>query len=394
MESLDQYAERKVEELSARALKRELFETNRSELMRVEHAGHEYVSFCCNDYLGLANDQRTIAAAQAAAKKFGVGAGSSRLVTGNHGLYTQLEESLADFKGTSGACIFGSGYLANLGIIPALLGKGDLILIDELAHNCLFAGSSLSGATVKKIKHNSIKAFEDALAAHRHNHEKCMVIVEGVYSMDGDRAPLKELASVSSKYDAWLLCDDAHGFGVSQTGRGSIEMANVAPTQIPLQVGTFSKAIGSYGGYLCASKPVIELVRTRVRTLIYSTGLTPSAIAAAIAALDIIRAEPDRVNRPLQLASAFAQNIRGQSWQSQIVPIICFDPKIALTASAQLREDGFLVSAIRAPTVPKGQDRLRISFTSAHTDADVDRFTDAVLKLKETVINPPKTLSA
>ena len=394
MDSLDQFALSKLEDLAARSLKRELAETNRSKMMRVTHDGSSYVSFCCNDYLGLANDPRTIAAAQSAAAQFGVGAGSSRLVTGNHDLYTQLEESLADFKGMPAACVFGSGYLANLGIIPALVGRHDLILIDELAHNCLFAGSTLSGAKTIRLKHNSARSLKEELLAHRHKYEKCIVIVEGVYSMDGDRAPLSTFAEIAEKHDAWLLCDDAHGFGVGLTGRGSIEAAKLAPSQIPLQVGTFSKAVGSYGGYLCASKPVIDLVRTRVRTLIYSTGLPPSAIAASLTALDIIREEPNRLNRPLELAAQFSANLGLPTSTSQIVPLICHGPDRALSASKALKDSGYLVSAIRAPTVPAGQDRLRISFTSAHSDDDVEQFTKAVMQLNQTTIDPSTQLIA
>jgi 8-amino-7-oxononanoate synthase len=376
MSSLDDFAMSKLAGLEGRHLRRRLVTTARRDVV-VERDGRRLVSFSCNDYLGLSGHPALADAARDAITQYGVGAGASRLVTGNHPLYDALESRLARLKGTASACVFGSGYLANTGIIPALAGSGDLVLIDEFAHACLWAGARLSGATVVPFGHNDLDNLRALLDARRARHGKALILTDGVFSMDGDLAPLPALGRLAREYDAWLMADDAHGIGVVGEGRGSTFATGTA-ADVPLQMGTLSKAIGGYGGYLCGSVPVIELMKNRARTLIYSTALPPATVAAAIAALDLIAADPALAAVPLAKARAFTARAGLRPAASQIVPLIVGAPDAALAAARFLEAEGFLVVPIRPPTVPPGTARLRFAFTARHDDADIARLADLV----------------
>ena len=374
MRSLSEFAAEKLDILERATLRRTPEVTARAGIW-VERNGRRLLSFSCNDYLNLSQHPKIITAAIAATERYGIGAGASRLVTGNHPLYAELEERLARLKGTEAACVFGSGYLANTGIIPALVGPDDLIVLDELSHACLHAGAKLSGAKIHLYSHADAAHVHALLAAHR-GEKRALVATDGVFSMDGDLAPLAELSDIAKRFDAWLLSDDAHGLGVVGGGRGSTFAAGGA--EVPLQMGTLSKAVGGYGGYLCASQPVIDLMRTRARTFIYSTGLPPPVVAAAIASLDVIETEPAYVAEPLRKARLFTRALNFPEAQSAIVPVIVGDTELALSASELLRDEGFLVVAIRPPTVPAGTARLRFAFTAQHPDADIERLADVV----------------
>jgi 8-amino-7-oxononanoate synthase len=374
MSSLDDFALAKLAALESRSLRRTLVTTARDGVV-VERGGRRLISFSCNDYLGLSSHPALAEAAHKAIAAFGVGAGASRLVTGNHPLYDKLEARLARLKGAAAACVFGSGYLANAGIVPALVGGGDLVLIDELAHACLHAGARLSGATVAPFPHNDVARLRALLAGRRSGHAKAMILTDGVFSMDGDLAPLVELGRLAAEYDAWLMTDDAHGIGVVGDGRGST-FAGEVPADVPLQMGTLSKAIGCYGGYLCASAPVIELIRNRARTFIYSTGLPPPVVAAAIAALDVIESDPAYAASPLRKARAFTARAGLPEAASPIVPVLIGAPEDALAVARLLESEGFLAVAIRPPTVPDGTARLRLAFTALHDDDDIARLAD------------------
>ena len=379
MRSLDEFAAEKLSALEWAKLRRIPAVTVRDGIW-AERDGQRLLSFSCNDYLNLSQHPKIVAAAIAATERYGVGAGASRLVTGNHPLYEELEARLARLKGTDAACVFGSGYLANIGIIPALVGPDDLIVLDELSHACLHAGAKLSGAEIQRYRHADATHAEALLAEHRGRKKRALIATDGVFSMDGDLAPLGALSLVAKRHEAWLLSDDAHGLGVIGGGRGST-FANggaKAPHCVPLQMGTLSKAIGAYGGYLCASQPVIDLMRTRARTFIYSTGLPPSVVAAAIASLDVIETEPDYAAAPLRKARLFARALNLPEAESAIVPVIVGDADTALSASKLLRDEGFLVVAIRPPTVPAGTARLRFAFTAQHPDAEIERLADVV----------------
>jgi 8-amino-7-oxononanoate synthase len=377
MRSLDEFAAAKLAELERGSLRRALVDTTRVTGIWTLRNGRRLLSFCCNDYLNLTHHPAVKEAAVEALRTYGVGAGSSRLVTGNHPLYAALEARLARWKQTEAACVFGSGYLANLGIIPALAGPRDLILIDELAHACLYAGARLSRAVVMPFRHSDLEHAEALLAEQRGRHQRALIVTDGVFSMDGDIAPLHELAPLTQAYDAWLMTDDAHGLGVVGNGRGS-SFVQGTKADVPLQMGTLSKALGGYGGYLCASAAVIDLIRNRARTLIYSTGLPPATVAAAIAALDLIEHDPAYAAQPLEKAKAFAQAAGLPEPASPIVPLILGEAEAALEASRQLEDQGFLVAAIRPPTVPAGTARLRLTFTAQHPDAEIERLASVV----------------
>ncbi len=377
MQSLDAFARGKLKERDALKLRRTIVETEAGDGVRVIRNGRSLLSFCSNDYLNLSQHPAVKKAASEAAATYGAGAGASRLVTGSHPLYRLLEEKLARLKGTEAACVFGSGYLANTGIIPALAAKGDVLLLDELAHACIHAGAQLSGAEMRTFRHNDTDHLRALLEAERKHFRHALVLTEGVFSMDGDLAPLPEIAALATAHDAWLMTDDAHAIGVVGGGRGSAYVSEPA-AEVPLQMGTLSKAIGSYGGYLCASREVIELMQNRARTLIYSTGLPPAAVAAAIAALEIIETEPHYAALPLEKARAFTRAVNLPLAESPVVPVMIGAAGDAIAASKMLEDEGFLVVAIRPPTVPDGTARLRVTFTAAQPDEDIARLADII----------------
>jgi 8-amino-7-oxononanoate synthase len=377
MQSLDEFAIAKLAQLERSSLRRALVDTTRLTGIWVLRNGRRLLSFCCNDYLNLSHHPAVKEAAIAALRSYGVGAGASRLVSGNHPLLGELEARLARFKETEAACVFGSGYLANLGIIPALIGPGDLILIDELAHACLWAGARLAQAAVVPYRHADVAHAGALIAELRQRHRRALIATDGVFSMDGDIAPLHALAELTQRHDAWLMSDDAHGLGVVGGGRGS-NFVQIPKADIPLQMGTLSKALGAYGGYLCASAAVVDLIRNRARTVIYSTGLPPAMTAAAITALDVIEREPGYAALPLAKAKAFASLAGLPQPASPIVPVLLGEAEAALKASRLLEEEGFLVVAIRPPTVPAGTARLRLTFTAQHPDRDVARLAEVV----------------
>ncbi len=259
MSSLDQFAQDKLDDLQRRHLRRALAETVREDGIWLQRDGKRLLSFSCNDYLNLTQHPAIKQAAQAAIEQYGAGSGASRLVTGNHPLYAQLEVRLARIKQTQAAVVFGSGYLANAGIIPVLIGRDGLVLADELSHACLFAGAQLSRGTVITFRHNDVAHARELLSRHRADHDHALIVTDGVFSMDGDLAPLADLLALANEHDAWLMSDDAHGLGVVGGGRGS-SFAGNTHIPVPLQMGTLSKALGAYGGYLCASEPVIDLI--------------------------------------------------------------------------------------------------------------------------------------
>jgi 8-amino-7-oxononanoate synthase len=377
MHSLDEFATAKLGELQRGSLRRALVDTTRTPGIWVLRNGRRLLSFCCNDYLNLTHHPEVKEAAIAALRTYGVGAGASRLVSGNHPLLGELEARLARLKEAEAAYVFGSGYLANLGIIPALIGPGDLVLIDELAHACLWAGARLARAAVVPFRHADLRHAQALLTELRQHHRNVLIATDGVFSMDGDIAPLHALAALARRHDAWLMSDDAHGVGVVGGGRGS----NFVPpikADVPLQMGTLSKALGAYGGYVCASAATVDLIRNRARTAIYTTGLPPAIVAAAIAALDLIEREPAYAALPLAKARTFAHAAGLPEPASPIVPVVIGEAEAALAASALLEEHGFLVTAIRPPTVPAQTARLRLTFTAQHPDDEIERLAELV----------------
>lgn len=367
MVSLEDFAAEKLERAAAGSLLRTLPE-----------AAADRLNFCSNDYLGLSGDPRLVAAAAEALQAQGTGAGASRLVTGNHRLYAACERAVATLKSTQAALVYGSGYLANIGTIPAVVGAGDLILADALSHACMMQGARLSGATLLLFRHNDMEHLADLMALHRPSYRHCLVMTEGVFSMDGDLAPLADVSRLTRLHGAWLMTDDAHGLGVVGGGRGSAHAAGILPD---IQMGTFSKAVGSYGGYVAARAAVIEMLINRARSLVFSTGLPPSVVAASTAGLQVILDDKALCARPVALASLFCARAGLPAPSSAIVPLVLGDAARAVAASRRLHEAGFLVRAIRPPTVPEGTARLRFTFCANQREEDVIRLADLAREL-------------
>ncbi|CAN7160024.1 8-amino-7-oxononanoate synthase [Phenylobacterium sp. LjRoot219] len=375
-DTLTAFAQGKLDQLSAASLLRTIKPTHRMDGVVVERDGRQFISFSCNDYLGLSHHPEVKAAAIRAIETYGAGAGASRLVTGDHPLFAELEARLAALKGAEAACIFGSGYLANVGLIPTFAGPNDLVVVDELAHACIWTGAKLSGAQIVSFRHNDVADLAAKLAEHRAGAPKALVATDGVFSMDGDIAPLGEISRVCQAYDAWLMVDDAHGLGVVGDGSGTAKLFPEA--RVDLQMGTLSKAIGGYGAYVCATRPVIDFIKTRTRTVIYTTGLPPANAAAALAALDVIAREPERVSAPIARARRLTTALNLPPAESAVVPIVLGEADLALAAARDLEAKGLLAVAIRPPTVPAGTARLRLAFSSEHTEAHVDQLIEAV----------------
>lgn len=371
---LRDYAAGKLAGLEKAGRRRRLIHTEAFAEGRAQRAGKPVISFCDNDYLSLAQDARLAGAAAEAARRHGVGSGGSRLITGNHPLNTELESRLARMKRQEAARVFGSGYLANIGAIPALVGPGDRIVMDELSHACMHAGARLSGAEIRRFRHNDTA---DAARQMKDASGQVLLLTETVFSMDGDVAPLAALGALAEEAGAWLMTDDAHGFGV-------VALENPAH----IQMGTLSKAAGGYGGYVCGPEIVMELLISRARSFVYTTGLPPTVLAAAIAALDIIEAEPERGARARRNAALFCAQLGLPEPQSVIVPIIIGPEDEAMAISAALEARGLLVTAIRPPTVPAGTARLRITFSAGHSEADVRTLATAIAEVRERTCQP------
>lgn len=359
MPELDAILSQKILSVKNQQRFRTLSAVKRCEGAYVEKDGRRLLAFSSNDYLGLANHPRVISAAMEAAKHYGAGSSASRLVSGNYPLYAELETSLATYKHTETALVLGSGYLANIGAIPAITGQGDLILADKLVHACILEGIKLSGAKALRFAHNDMEHAATLLTANRHLYQNCLVITETIFSMDGDKAPLAELRALCDRHDTWLMTDDAHGIGLPQTVKADIQM------------GTLSKALGSYGGYIAGSQILIDHIINSARSFMFSSGLPPAAVGAALEALRIIQDEPERAEKALAHARRFTQELGLPLAESPIVPIIIGAEDKALDAAQKLEEAGFLVTAIRPPTVPENTSRLRFVFTASHEKGDV-----------------------
>ncbi len=348
--------------------------------------GRELVCFCSNDYLGLAGDETVKAAAIEAIEQWGVGAGASRLVCGTTDLHRRLEGRLAQFKQTEAALVTSTGWMANQAAISALAGAGDLILCDKLDHASILDAARSSGAVMRTYTHRDIERLERLLRRHRGEHKRCLIVTDSVFSMDGDLAPLNELVALKRRYDARLLIDEAHATGVlGESGRGAAELLGVEDG-IDAVVGTLSKALGGLGGFIAGPGAFIDVLRSTSRPYIYTTAPPASLAVASLESLRIIREEPQRRTYLLQLADwlrcELAQrglNTLGSA--SQIIPVLIGPAEKALAIAAQLLDAGFLIPAIRPPTVPPNTSRLRISLSSAHTQEDLAPLPDLLKQL-------------
>jgi 8-amino-7-oxononanoate synthase len=350
--------------------------------------GRELLNLAANDYLGLAGDARLIEAAARAARESGTGARASALVCGRHPWIVRLEERLAAFHAAEAALVFPTGYAANAGTIAALVGAGDSVLCDRLNHASLVDGCRLSGARLRVFPHGDSAAVDQELSKAEAAPRR-LVTTDSVFSMDGDAAPLRELVEICERHRAMLLVDEAHATGVNgPTGRGLLEELDLR-SECLIKVGTLSKALGSQGGYVVGTRTQIDWLFNTARTQMFSTALAPAACGAAIAALDIVDAEPERRTHLRQLATLLRDRLsqRGVPTLGErecpIVPIVCGTPQRALAIAARLEDAGFLVAAIRPPTVPRNSSRLRISLSAAHQVSDVMALADAVIAALE-----------
>lgn len=341
--------------------------------------GREYLNFCSNDYLGLAAHPRIIERFRSAAAEYGVGSGASHLVCGHSAPHHELEEALAEFTGRERALLFSSGYMANMGILTSLLQRGDYVFEDRLNHASLLDGGLHSGARFQRFPHNDVAALQARLAAADGPR---MVVVDGVFSMDGDTAPLSELADLCSAQNAWLMVDDAHGFGVlGARGLGSTEAARLAPTDVPILMATLGKALGTAGAFVAGSELLIEGLIQQSRNYIYTTAIPPAVAAASLEALSLVKDESWRRDYLASLIHRFRIGAEHLGLPlmpsaSAIQPLLVGDAARAVALSESLREGGFLISAIRPPTVPAGTSRLRITLSAAHSEEQVDQLLD------------------
>jgi 8-amino-7-oxononanoate synthase len=338
------------------------------------------VNFCSNDYLGLSAHPEVVQAFADAVMKYGVGSGASHLVTGHSAAHSMLEEAVAAFTGREKALVYSTGYMANMGVIGALADQKSAIVSDKLNHASLIDGCRLSGADVSRYRHADVDHASELLATIAPEVRTRLLVTDGVFSMDGDLAPLPELARVCRTANAWLVVDDAHALGViGATGRGSCEHFGLSDDDVPVLIGTFGKAFGTFGAFVAGSADLIDFLVQKSRTYIYTTALPPAVAAATFAALEVAQRDTWRRERVL----AHARRVHGVmglpgSSVSPIVPIILKDEVRALTASRALEERGFLVSAIRPPTVPPGTSRLRVTLSASHEESQVDELISAL----------------
>jgi 8-amino-7-oxononanoate synthase len=382
--TLDDALANELDKLSRAGLRRTLRPVHGRTGATVVAAGHPVADFSSNDYLGLASDPRVAAAAIAALNEDATGAAAARLISGNHPAHEMLERDIARFKQTDAALLFGSGYLANTSVIPALVGPRDAIYTDALNHASLIDGCRLSRAEVRMMPHRDAAAFDAALGADRDRFRRRLIVVDGVFSMDGDLAPLAELTEIARTHSAWMYVDDAHGAGVlGAHGRGTAEHFGVEGS-VEIMMGTLGKALGVAGAYVAGSRPLIDYLTNRARGFVFTTGSPPALAAAAAAALRIARAEPERRDRLRVVARRLREGLASLGHEcpglpdGHIIPVAIGEAGETIRTGATLAARGFLVGAVRPPTVPIGTSRLRITASAAHTDAQIDGLIECI----------------
>jgi 8-amino-7-oxononanoate synthase len=412
--------EKDLEVLRARSLDRHLREINSSQgpeivLVGRDRRARRLINFSSNDYLGLANDPRLRKAATSAISEFGVGSGASRLISGTQSPHVRLEHALAKWKGTEAALCFSSGYAAAVGTIPTLVTKNDVVLLDKLCHASLIDGARLSGAILRVFPHNHMSKLQSHLEWSRREHpgKRVLIVTESVFSMDGDRAPLRELIELKKRFGALLMLDEAHAVGVlGPNGRG-LAAAETLDQEVDVQMGTLSKALGTSGGYICGSRTLIDWLVNRARSFIYSTAPPPATAGAALAAVDFLASADGeerrlllwerirlmregllsldvrrgtlgvgRLDRNSKRSTLNTQRRTPSDPGSAIFPLIVGNEQEALNLAAALQREGFLVPAIRYPTVAKAAARLRITVTAAHEAAQIQALCEAIKRLR------------
>jgi 8-amino-7-oxononanoate synthase len=380
----------------AAALKAALADLEQRNLKRTRRVmpRDDLINFCSNDYLGIGSHPQVVRAFAAAAARFGVGSGASHLVTGHGVEHEALEAELAAFTGRERALVFSTGYMANMGVIGALADQKSLLVSDKLNHASLIDGCRIAGGDLRRYRHAESGHAAELLSAAGPAIDTRLLITDGVFSMDGDLAPLADLARVARDSKAWLIVDDAHALGViGATGRGSCEHFGLGAGDVPVLIGTFGKAFGTFGAFVAGDADLIEFLVQKARTYIYTTALPPAVASATRAALAVSQHETWRREKVLALARRFRDGITARGLAARlsplstpgtvtpIQPLVLGDEARALAASKALEMQGFLVTAIRPPTVPAGTARLRITFSAAHEEAQVDALIDALTKV-------------
>ncbi len=371
-----------LDELERAGLKRRLREVASRQGPELELDGKHVLNFCSNDYLSLAGDKRLIEAGKSALEKWGCGAGASRLIAGNLGLFNELEQRLAEFCGYQAALLFNSGYHANLGVIPALVGRGDVVLSDSLNHASIIDGCRLSRAQVKIYEHLDLESLERGLKDTASANTR-LVVSESVFSMEGDLCPLPELIELTNRYDAMLMLDEAHAIGVlGDMGSGAVEHFGIREKP-DLIMGTLGKSLGSAGAFIAGSRELIEYLINRARPFVFTTGPSPAAAGAAIKGLEICMQEPQlrqglHSNMKYLAKGLEAQGMSVAHSPSAILPVMIGDPKRTMELCDSLLSRGIFVQGIRPPTVPEGTSRLRITLNAGHTEAQVQRLVQAL----------------
>ncbi|OAI02660.1 8-amino-7-oxononanoate synthase [Methylomonas methanica] len=345
--------------------------------------GRQLINFCSNDYLGLANHPEVKAAFKSGVDRYGVGSGSAHLICGHSSAHHALEEELAAFTGRDRALLFSTGYMANLGVISALLGRSDTVLEDRLNHASLLDGGLLSRARFQRYRHADVQDLQAKLSNAA---GKALVVSDGVFSMDGDLAPLPAMVELTERHHAGLLIDDAHGFGVlGKNGGGVVEHFGLSQNEVPILIGTLGKAFGTFGAFVAGSEDLIEMLIQKARSYVFTTALPAAVAEATRASLRLLQAESWRREQLQNLIGRFRQSAQQQGLQlmdsfTAIQPVLIGDSGQTVAASQCLLEQGFWVSAIRPPTVPAGSARLRITFSANHSELQVDALLDALGK--------------
>jgi 8-amino-7-oxononanoate synthase len=386
----------RLDGIRQQGLLRELRRVDSPQSPRIELADSTLLNFSSNDYLGLANEPALKVAAIRAVERYGAGAGASRLICGSLAPHQELDETLAAFKGTEAALCFSTGYAAAIGAICALVGKDDFLILDKLVHACIVDAARLCGAKLRVFDHNDLNDLEAKLkwAADRvqspksgvHSRKaRTLVVTESVFSMDGDHAPLREMAGLKEQYGAWLMVDEAHATGLYGAHRRGLAEDLGVSDRIEVQMGTLGKALGASGGYICGSRVLVDYLINRARTFIFSTAPVPAAAAAATAGIRFVQssAGEERRSELWQLVSQVSSALNPQPsvHQSAIIPILIGEETKAVEAAAALRDRGIFIPAIRYPTVARGQARLRLTLSAAHTHADLAQLLAALRPL-------------
>ncbi len=394
MISFDAELNRRLTTIRDHGLFRELRRVDSPQGTHIKIGGQTLLNFSSNDYLGLANHASLKKAAIRAVEKFGAGSGASRLICGSLAPFHELEEALADFKGTEAALSFSSGYATAVGTICALLGKDDVMVIDRLVHACIVDAARLSGAKIRVFAHNDLGDLEDKLQwaekvqspkSKVQNGPRVLIVTESIFSMDGDAAPLREIVALKEKYGAWLMVDEAHATGLYGKNRRGLAEALGVGGQIEIQMGTLGKALGASGGYICGSRALIDFLVNRARSFIFSTAPVPAAAAAATAGICFVQSAEGEARRErlwARVGKIQSSIVNRQSpIPAAIVPIIVGDENKTVRTAAKLREQGIFVPAIRYPTVARSQARLRVTLTATHSSEDVSRLVCALKTL-------------